>query len=87
MERFRAEDLEGVHALYAKAWRDKNPFEKAAAGWRTHRAGYLAFFARAKYVGTRIEGEKARIALASPGVPRPTVIRFLKEDGTWRLAD
>jgi uncharacterized Ntn-hydrolase superfamily protein len=84
---FRADDLEALHALHARAFREANPLEEWAASVRKNRAGYESFLERVTYAGTRIEGETARIALRGRGAPRPTVLRLVREDGVWRFAE
>ncbi len=87
MARFRADDLEGLHALHSEAFRAENPFETWAASVKQNREAYESFLTRARYAGTRLDGDRACIALASPGAPRPSILRLVREDGSWRFAE
>jgi magnesium transporter len=85
VKRFRAKDFEGLHALYTKEWREANPFAPWKESVVENLAGYQSFVDRAKYAGTKYEGNRARIALRLPGSPRPYVIPLLRVDGEWRF--
>lgn len=86
-KRFAAKDFEGLHALYTKEWRKANPFPAWRESVEKNLAGYQSFVDRAKYAGTKEDGDRARVALRLPGSPRPYILSLVLEGGVWRLSD
>ncbi len=82
-----AGDAKALYALYSAAWRQAHPYEEFEKEIRDNAEGIRTFFEAARYEGTRIEGEKASVAVAGTGSGRPVVFRYVREEGEWRLAE
>jgi hypothetical protein len=85
--RLAARDWKGLYEVQTRAYREEHPYE----GFVEEMSGAVeqieSYLESAHYAGTAIEGEKAHLALRSPGSPRPHYILFLREEGEWRMAD
>ena len=85
--RFKAKDYAGLYDLYSKEWRRESPFEEWKTKVLANLSGYASFIERARYAGTKFDGDRARLALNMPGSPRPFTISLVRVDGEWRFAD
>jgi uncharacterized Ntn-hydrolase superfamily protein len=85
--RFRARDIERLYELQNSAFRDRVSLEEYREQIERSAEGIESFLSRAKYAGTHIEGEEARIALSMAGAPRPHVITLVWERGRWCFPD
>jgi hypothetical protein len=85
--RFRARDLERLYALHSLAYRKDKPYEEFVRELDTNAEGIESFLERSSYAGTRIDGDRAELALRLRGAPRLHVLSFVKEEGEWRLAE
>lgn len=85
--RFRTGDREGLWRIQTVAFRRAHPFEEWRKDVEEHATETGSFLDRFTYAGTRIDGDEAVVGLTAPGSPRPVLIRFVREDGEWRMPD
>jgi hypothetical protein len=85
--RFRAKDWEGLYAIQTKEYRAGESLADFRAGMEARADEIAAFLDRVRYAGTRIDGDRAVVALSAPGSPRPIYQSFVREDGVWRMPD
>lgn len=85
--RFCAGDLEGQWRIQTAAFRAERNYDDWRKESAAHAAEIASFLDRFSYAGTRIDGDEAVVGLTAPGSPRPVLVRFVREDGEWRMPD
>ena len=85
--RFKARDWKGLYATQTTAYRATTGLLEFTKEMEEKAGGIVRFLEHASYAGTKIDGDRASVAIRTPGAPRPILFRLEREDGEWRFAE
>jgi len=80
---FHKKSFRQMYALHSPAYRKANPYETWVQALQKDLGAWNIFVERYLYSGTFEEGDKAQIALAAAGAPRPKILTMVKVDRKW----